>query len=444
MKQKLTLLLSLFVLLSSTFAQTSQPSKKDSRRLLGVHLDAMDVNTPQGWKDNTTTKSLSGLKNQDLGFSLSYWKLIRSKVDFSTKATMIFHNYSVVDRNVYSTSYNQLGLEIEPTLNVKAFEDNYTFNAFVTAGVGAGLYSNKFGAYVPAGLGLQANIGNSTYILLQSQYRFSLTNTVMKDNLFYSLGFLGNMADVKEKPVKLPTPPAILDRDDDGVADADDKCPDIKGVPALNGCPDADADGIADADDKCPSVAGVEKYQGCPVPDSDGDGVNDEMDKCPRDIGVAKYEGCPVPDTDKDGLNDDEDKCPAVAGPASNQGCPVIEKKIIEKVNFTARNIFFESLSSTLLDKSKKSLDEVVAILNADKLLMLSVEGHSDILGSVELNKKLSQERANSVKDYLISKGVDAKRLNAIGFGSANPIGDNKTPEGRAKNRRTELLLSNH
>jgi outer membrane protein OmpA-like peptidoglycan-associated protein len=168
------------------------------------------------------------------------------------------------------------------------------------------------------------------------------------------------------------------------------------------------------------------------------------MDKCPRDIGVAKYEGCPVPDTDKDGLNDDEDKCPAVAGPASNQGCPVIEKKIIEKVNFTARNIFFESLSSNLLDKSKKSLDEVVAILNADKLLMLSVEGHSDILGSVELNKKLSQERANSVKDYLISKGVDAKRLNAIGFGSANPIGDNKTPEGRAKNRRTELLLSNH
>ena len=142
MKQKLTLLLSLFVLLSSTFAQTSQPSKKDSRRLLGVHLDAMDVNTPQGWKDNTTTKSLSGLKNQDLGFSLSYWKLIRSKVDFSTKATMIFHNYSVVDRNVYSTSYNQLGLEIEPSLNVKAFEDNYTFNAFVTAGVGAGLYSN--------------------------------------------------------------------------------------------------------------------------------------------------------------------------------------------------------------------------------------------------------------------------------------------------------------
>lgn len=86
----------------------------------------------------------------------------------------------------------------------------------------------------------------------------------------------------------------LADRDNDGILDADDKCPDVAGLAALQGCPDRDGDGIADGDDKCPDVAGLAKYEGCPIPDTDGDGINDEMDKCPTEKGFARYQGCPI------------------------------------------------------------------------------------------------------------------------------------------------------
>ncbi|MEO6542255.1 MAG: outer membrane beta-barrel protein, partial [Ferruginibacter sp.] len=104
-------------------------------------------------------------------------------------------------------------------------------------------------------------------------------------------------------PPPPPPMPVIYDRDGDGIADAQDKCPDVRGLAALQGCPDRDGDGIADGDDKCPDVAGVSRYQGCPIPDTDKDGINDELDKCPTVAGVSRYLGCPIPDTDGDGLN---------------------------------------------------------------------------------------------------------------------------------------------
>ncbi len=443
MKQKLTLFFSFFVL-AATLANAQNENKSNCRRLLGVHLNAMDVNTPQGWKDNSIPKTLNGLREQDLGFSLSYWKLIDTRIDFSAKATMMFHNYSAVDRGVYSTKFNQLGLELEPTVNVKAFEDNYNYNAFVTAGLGLGSYSNKFGMYAPVGLGLQANLGNSTYIMLQSQYRFTLMKDVLKDNLFYSIGFIGKMGDDDQKTPKLPPPPPVVDRDGDGVLDKDDKCPEVAGKPELNGCPDKDNDGIADGEDKCPSVAGTAKYKGCPVPDTDGDGINDELDKCPKEKGTAKYNGCPIPDSDKDGVNDEMDKCPNAAGPANNQGCPVIKKEIIEKVSYEAKNIFFETNSAQLAESSKKALDGVFEILKSDRTLNLTIEGHSDNTGNAENNKTLSQARADAVRDYFMSKGILATRLKSTGYGSEKPIADNSTEEGRSKNRRTELIVNNH
>ena len=226
--------------------------------------------------------------------------------------------------------------------------------------------------------------------------------------------------------------------------DSLDKCPDVAGIPALKGCPDRDKDGIADGDDKCPDVAGTGKYQGCPIPDSDGDGINDEQDKCPSEKGLARYQGCPIPDTDKDGVNDEEDKCPSVAGPASNEGCPEIEKAIIEKINFAAKSIQFATGSSKLLPSSYKSLNEVAALFNSDQTLKLEIDGHTDNTGTAEKNNSLSQLRAMSVKEYLASKGVDRSRMNAMGFGFTKPIADNKTAAGRAKNRRTEMLVSNH
>ncbi len=236
------------------------------------------------------------------------------------------------------------------------------------------------------------------------------------------------------------------DSDGDGIVDSKDKCPSVPGLERYQGCPipDTDGDGINDEEDKCPTVAGLAKYQGCPIPDTDGDGVNDEEDKCPTVAGLAKYQGCPIPDTDKDGVNDEVDKCPNEAGPASNSGCPVIDVVIVERVNKAAQNIFFSINSAKLLAKSFKSLKEVVKIMNDNPSYKIDVDGHTSNTGGTELNQKLSDSRAKSVRQYLIDNGVDESRIVATGYGETKPIADNKTAAGRSKNRRVEMHLKNY
>jgi len=233
------------------------------------------------------------------------------------------------------------------------------------------------------------------------------------------------------------------DKDGDGIADNKDKCADVAGLVKYNGCPipDTDNDGINDEQDKCPTVAGLAKYNGCPVPDTDADGINDEADKCPSVAGLAKFNGCPVPDTDKDGVNDETDKCPDVAGSADNNGCPAIREEIKKQVNFAAENIFFSVNSAELLSKSFKPLLTVATLLNEHPDLLLSVDGYTDNTGSDAANQSVSSRRAQAVKDFLVKNGVSADRIAATGHGPSNPVADNKTPEGRTKNRRVELKL---
>ena len=168
------------------------------------------------------------------------------------------------------------------------------------------------------------------------------------------------------------------------------------------------------------------------------------QDKCPDVPGFARYQGCPIPDTDGDGVNDEEDKCINEKGPASNFGCPIIDEVIVKKINMAAENVFFATGSFKLLAKSFKPLNDVVTILNANPTYKLSIDGHTDTQGKPDKNQTLSENRAASVKAYLVSKGIAEGRLTSTGYGQDKPRADNKTVKGRALNRRVEMAAHNY
>jgi outer membrane protein OmpA-like peptidoglycan-associated protein len=249
------------------------------------------------------------------------------------------------------------------------------------------------------------------------------------------------------------------DNDGDGIPDKKDKCPlekeDADGFEDKDGCPDNDndKDGLADGEDRCPdkaeTVNGIEDGDGCPEADSDSDGLVDAADKCPGEAedpdGFEDDDGCPDKDNDGDGIEDGKDGCPNEPETFNKiedeDGCPDkarimgCEIKIKEKVHF-------KSGSAEILPKSFDLLKEVAGILKANPQMgLLRIEGHTDSKGSDETNLKLSQQRAESVKAFLVKEGVDEKRLKAVGMGESKPIADNKTKEGKSLNRRVEFHI---
>jgi OOP family OmpA-OmpF porin len=228
------------------------------------------------------------------------------------------------------------------------------------------------------------------------------------------------------------------DKDGDGIADKDDRCPDVKGTLALHGCPDTDGDGVADIDDKCPDTKSGYKVDaaGCTM-DNDKDGIVNEDDRCPNVAGPESLRGCP--DTDGDGVADLDDRCPTLKGTIANKGCPEMKVEDVKKITQIASKIFFETGSDKLKVASLVQLDELAEILKRYPEANLTIEGHTDDVGKDDYNMTLSQKRTESVKNYLMGKGIFESRLTAIGYGETKPIADNKTDIGRAKNRRVEL-----
>lgn len=227
------------------------------------------------------------------------------------------------------------------------------------------------------------------------------------------------------------------DLDGDGLVGKDDDCPTVYGPASTRGCPDTDGDGIRDRDDRCPTLPGPPMNQGCP--DTDGDGIFDDVDECKTVPGVPEYKGCPAPviDTDGDGIPDAEDKCPTVKGLKELQGCLPTQ----EFANLKVEDILFVTGSAKLSRRSFEVLDAAVKLLQQYPTVLLDIHGHTDNQGPDEMNQKLSEDRAASVVDYLISKGIDRERLTSRGFGEKEPIAPNNTAEGRQKNRRTEFHI---
>ena len=332
----------------------------------------------------------------------------------------------------------------------------------------------RFGTFTgQVGAGLDFHLGGSAVLFVQAGQAYLQTTDERLDGvdnnastfwdkkdryLQYSAGLRANLGKAKDedgdgvsdKKDKCPgTPSGVkvdatgcpLDRDGDGVADYQDKCPDVKGLAALQGCPDADSDGVADNDDKCPNTpAGVRvDASGCPL-DSDGDGVSDNLDKCPGTPSGVKVDasGCPL-DRDGDGVPDYQDRCPDRAGPASNKGCPEIPAPQRKILNEATKYINFDFNKATLKASSYPRLQQMVQILNDYPDYSLSIAGHTDSKGDDNYNLNLSYQRAASARTYMLSKGIVATRIEARGYGETKPIADNKTASGQALNRRVDF-----
>ncbi len=255
----------------------------------------------------------------------------------------------------------------------------------------------------------------------------------------------------------------MWDSDGDGIPDHLSQCPHepivFIGDPEqeATGCPnyDIDGDGVPNILDHCPSIPGnVDGFSGvngCPMLDVDGDGVLNINDSCPMEpvefIGYQDETGCPNPDVDGDGVPNILDECPFEPGPAANAGCPVEDDRerlaevVGDRIQLNQR-VFFETAEAVILPQSYPLLNQVAEILEENPDITIEIQGHTDSRGSWEYNKRLSENRAASVRQFLIERGISATRMTSEGYSFDQPIDDNSTEEGRANNRRVEIHIT--
>jgi len=263
------------------------------------------------------------------------------------------------------------------------------------------------------------------------------------------------------------------DSDGDGIDDGKDVCPNTPGGIKVDelGCPlDGDFDGVPDYLDKCsgtPKNVKVDNY-GCPL-NSDGDNVPDYLDLCtntPAGVVVDEF-GCPV-DEDADGVADYLDECPGTAAniPVDKKGCPLdsdldgvpdyvdlcpdtqpgekVDQNgcvIVElKQMILSAGTNFAYNSTELLSSAYRELDKMVEVMKQNQGTNWRIEGHTDSKGKVEVNKRISLLRAQSVYNYFVSRGIDGRRLQVVERGEEFPVADNSTEEGRAENRRVVII----
>jgi outer membrane protein OmpA-like peptidoglycan-associated protein len=250
-----------------------------------------------------------------------------------------------------------------------------------------------------------------------------------------------------------------IDNDHDWIVDTLDKCPslpeDKDGFKDDDGCPDADndSDSIIDINDKCPNAAedidGFEDEDGCPDIDNDFDAIPDVKDSCPdvkEDVDAYNdADGCPDLDNDRDGIVDSLDQCPNIPETFNNlrddDGCPdTVKRESTLPDKQILQGILFRNNGPELTFSSLQYIEPVIRQMKQFPELEIEVHGHTDTLGDYTKNMKLSQMRAEAVRQYLISKGVEAKRIRAVGFGPTMPVADNRTAIGRSKNKRIEII----
>jgi outer membrane protein OmpA-like peptidoglycan-associated protein len=252
------------------------------------------------------------------------------------------------------------------------------------------------------------------------------------------------------------------DEDSDGVLDEQDLCPeereDQDGTLDDDGCadPDNDGDGIPDERDGAPNeaedldwdrdddgVPDIEPEGTAPVapqpPDADADGLPDADDACPAFAGSRMFSGCP--DYDHDGIVDTHDVCPRQPGTSGAAGCPAQGPRLTRAEIVLAKPVTFGRGNAWVARGSLETLDQLAALLAAHpEVVTLRIDVHTDTGEPKWQRKRLSEERAQRLRELLVARGVDPKRLLAVGHGGEAPlVSPEKTSADRQKNERVEL-----
>lgn len=324
--------------------------------------------------------------NEDYGAYLGIGKIVNRYFNIELKS---FYHELDRDRSAGGGRFHQTGVGIDGLV----FLNRQAFSPYAVVGAG-GLHTSVPGIddwhpSVEAGLGFMFKLNDyGTSLRSDVRYRYDADSDSMPgvghfDDLVFNLGFSIPLGKPPE-PVKVAEKPAPApaDSDGDGVPDESDRCP---GTP--------------------PGVA-VDEY-GCEL-DSDGDGVPDSKDQCPNTMEGAEVDevGCPIP----------------------------------QVINL--KGVHFEFDSARLVPGAVTILDSAAATLKDNPALVVEVAGHTDSVGAEDYNLDLSQRRAQAVVDYLKARGV-TNELKARGYGESEPIADNSEEEGRAANRRVELVILN-
>ena len=408
-------------LMALASAQTAYAEAQEGQ----AYLSAMGTYTE--YDSNRGVDDSFGGRQFGLGYAVHDKFNIEAMIAIASPDTLAF---SAVDQDQFAA-----GIDVQ-----RVFRRAEQFSPYLHAGVGyfetslAGSTLEPDGTMYSVGAGFLLDLFSSD-IALRGEYRHRVDNAMsdsMNDNL-YSLGL--------QLPFGSSTPKWV-DSDGDGVADSSDNCPNTPAGARVDtfGCElDSDGDGVVDSKDECPGTPrGVAVGpNGCPN-DSDGDGVTDDKDQCPNTPAGAAVDakGCEL-DDDGDGVVNRLDECPNTAAgvQVDIKGCEIKAEIRLEGVNF-------ETNSDRLLPGAAAILNDAAATLNKNPTIRVEVAGHTDSDGAADYNESLSSRRAQTVRDYLASKGVAADRMTVRGYGEAQPIADNSTATGKAQNRRVVLRIT--
>lgn len=382
-------------------------------------------------------------KAYGLRFQMNEWGVLGLVPELSfDRTTSTDYDPNVGDTKINRYAFNGL-------YDIKDFSE--TLTPYLLIGLGyedvsdekLGYDSSAYGNY---GAGVKWKVYKD--ISFRAELKHMLRVEDGGDELYYGIGLsipFGEKSSrmpakevMKEEIAVAAAAVVVPDNDNDGVADNKDRCLTTQeGIKVdANGCAlDSDGDGVADYTDRClstPAGSAVDA-NGCEK-DSDRDGVVDGKDKCSSTPAGAKVDanGCEK-DSDNDGVVDSKDKCSStLAGEKVDiNGCAAA----------IVLEIKFENGSSKIKTADSPKMQEYADFMKSNKAYTILLVGYTDSRGSAKFNQKLSEQRAESVKKDMVSRGVEASRISTLGKGEENPIADNESAEGRAENRRIEAEL---